>query len=164
MMDADTTVAPIGERHFLPARIRQSRILRPTATGLTAVRGSRGPAAPPTQRQWLLGLRQHLPLVHPPAKDRLDDDVQRQGARRRIWLTPLLEILAASAISITKRWTPSPGSFCHRHARASALTSMPFGCGLVGGASRHSPDRLGYHPKHSSSSDLGRWERSSSGP
>jgi hypothetical protein len=55
--------------------------------------------------------------VHPPRIASTTTSSAR-GARRRIWLTPLLEILAASAISITKQGTPLPGSFCHRHARA----------------------------------------------
>jgi hypothetical protein len=43
-------------------------------------------------------------------------------------------IPSASAISLTGVYTPSSSSFCHRQARASALTSVPPGCGFDVGA------------------------------
>jgi hypothetical protein len=42
-------------------------------------------------------------------------------------------MLSASPIWLTEAYTPSSSSFCHRHARASALTSVPSGCGFDAG-------------------------------
>jgi hypothetical protein len=39
-------------------------------------------------------------------------------------------MFSASPISLTEAYTPSSSIRCHRHARASALTSVPSGCGL----------------------------------
>ena len=42
--------------------------------------------------------------------------------------------LVASLPSL-EEYTPASSSFCLRHARASAVTSTPPGCGLAGGVS-----------------------------
>jgi hypothetical protein len=39
-------------------------------------------------------------------------------------------MFSASPISLTEVHTPASSSLCHRHARASALISVPSGCGL----------------------------------
>ena len=43
-------------------------------------------------------------------------------------------MFSASPISLTDVYTPSSSIRCHRHARASALTSVPSGCGFEVGA------------------------------
>jgi hypothetical protein len=39
-------------------------------------------------------------------------------------------MFSASPMSLTEAYTPSSSIRCHRHARASALTSVPSGCGF----------------------------------
>jgi hypothetical protein len=39
-------------------------------------------------------------------------------------------MFSASPMSLTEAYTPSSSIRCHRHARASALTSVPSGCGV----------------------------------
>jgi hypothetical protein len=56
------------------------------------------------------------------------------SASRRILLTYDFPILSASEISVTEVQTPSSSIRCHRHARASALTSVLSGCGFEVGA------------------------------
>ena len=43
-------------------------------------------------------------------------------------------MFSASPISLTEAYTPSSSIRCHRHALASALTSVPSGCGFEVGA------------------------------
>jgi hypothetical protein len=47
----------------------------------------------------------------------------------------LVAMFSASPISLIQVYTPSSSMRCQRHARASALTSVPTGCGFVLGAS-----------------------------
>ena len=48
-----------------------------------------------------------------------------------------LEILGVANLA-TQAHTPSSSRRCHRHARASALTSAPSGCGFLVGTISHS--------------------------
>jgi hypothetical protein len=48
--------------------------------------------------------------------------------------THLFEMFSASPISLTEAYTLSSSIRCHRHALASALTSVPSGCGFEVGA------------------------------
>ena len=56
------------------------------------------------------------------------------SASRKILLTYDFPMCSASEISVTDVYTPESSILCHRHARASALTSVPSGCGLEVGA------------------------------
>ena len=80
----------------------------------------------PRHRQWPLQPFQHHPLVRPAAEDRLDD-VRRQQRQPQdptdVALADPLRLGDLSHRAIDAR----SSSFCHRHARASALTSTPSG-------------------------------------